>query len=99
LEAYCVKCKAKRDIVEPQAIFTKSGTPATRGVCPVCGTTMFRMGQTPMHVGMTKPDRSEMRKGKLVIVESPAKARTVGRFLGRGYSVKTPVIRTCAVIF
>ena len=29
--------------------------------------------------------------GKLVIVESPAKARTVGRFLGRGYDVRASV--------
>ncbi|OGT27342.1 MAG: DNA topoisomerase I [Gammaproteobacteria bacterium RBG_16_66_13] len=29
--------------------------------------------------------------GKLVIVESPAKARTVGRFLGKGYSVRASV--------
>jgi DNA topoisomerase-1 len=31
------------------------------------------------------------RRGKLVIVESPAKARTVGRFLGKGYVVKASV--------
>ncbi len=29
--------------------------------------------------------------GRLVIVESPAKARTVGRFLGRGYEVRASV--------
>jgi len=28
---------------------------------------------------------------KLVIVESPAKAKTIGRMLGRGYSVKASV--------
>jgi len=31
------------------------------------------------------------RSGKLVIVESPAKARTVGRFLGKGFTVKASV--------
>jgi DNA topoisomerase-1 len=31
------------------------------------------------------------RKGKLVIVESPAKAKTVGRFLGKGYIVRASV--------
>ncbi len=31
------------------------------------------------------------RRGKLVIVESPAKARTIGRFLGKGYKVKASV--------
>ena len=31
------------------------------------------------------------RDGKLVIVESPAKAKTVGRFLGKGYTVRASV--------
>jgi DNA topoisomerase-1 len=35
--------------------------------------------------------KSSKRSGKLVIVESPAKARTVGRFLGKGYTVKASV--------
>ena len=95
MEAYCVKCKAKREIKEPQAVFTAAGTPATKGVCPECGIKMFRMGRTDAHEGMTPPEVIKPRKrknqikrsGKLVIVESPAKARTVGRFLGKGYKV------------
>ncbi|MCO5191972.1 MAG: type I DNA topoisomerase [Anaerolineae bacterium] len=31
------------------------------------------------------------RSGKLVIVESPAKARTISKYLGRGYTVKSSV--------
>jgi DNA topoisomerase I len=31
------------------------------------------------------------RSGKLVVVESPAKAKTIGRYLGRGYTVKSSV--------
>ena len=94
MEAYCVKCKTKREIKEPQAVFTSGGTPATRGVCPVCGTNLFRMGRTQAHEGMSppeKPVKKTKRSGKLVIVESPAKARTVGRFLGKGYTVKASV--------
>lgn len=95
MEAYCVKCKTKREIKEPQPVFTDAGTPATRGVCPVCGTTMFRMGRTEGHEGMVAPERGAQsrarRKGKLVIVESPAKARTVGRFLGKEFTVKASV--------
>lgn len=91
MEAYCVKCKTKREIIEPQAVFTDHGTPATRGKCPECGTTMFRMGATEAHEGIVRPPKGANRKGKLVIVESPAKARTVGRFLGKGFTVKASV--------
>jgi DNA topoisomerase-1 len=96
LEAYCVKCKTKREMGEPQAEYTSTGTPGTRGVCQVCGTTLFRMGKTPAHEGIPKPDRvkkkrRKKRDGKVVIVESPAKARTVGNFLGKGYTVKASV--------
>ena len=91
MEAYCVKCKTKREIKDPQALFMSNGTPATRGTCPVCETTLFRMGKTEAHAGMIAPEPGANRKGKLVIVESPAKARTVGRFLGKGYTVKASI--------
>jgi len=96
LEAYCVKCKTKREIIDPKPEYTTNGTPGTRGTCPVCGTTLFRMGNTDAHQGIPKPEvvkkaRRKKRKGKLVIVESPAKARTVGNFLGKGYTVKASV--------
>jgi DNA topoisomerase-1 len=94
LEAYCVKCKQKRVIKEPKAEYTVTGSAGTRGVCPVCGTTMFRMGRTPAHEGMIPPEavsrkkQEVKRKGNLVIVESPAKARTIGRYLGNEYRVE-----------
>ncbi|NOX61507.1 MAG: type I DNA topoisomerase [Chloroflexi bacterium] len=119
MEAYCVKCKTKREMLNPTPVFTRTGAPGTRGVCAVCGTNLFRMGATPAHEGLEKPKpepktqkkttkkttsrskrgaskrkssgKNGARKGKLVIVESPAKARTVGKFLGRGYSVKASV--------
>jgi DNA topoisomerase-1 len=53
------------------------------------------MGRTPAHEGLNPEDvpakPRPKRSGKLVIVESPAKARTVGRFLGKGYTVKASV--------
>lgn len=89
-----MKCKTKREITKAEATFNKIGAPVTRGICPVCGTQMYRTGRTDAHEGMIPPPkvkRERKRKGKLVIVESPAKARTVGRFLGRGYTVKASV--------
>ncbi len=95
MEAYCVKCKTKREIIDPKPVFTQGGTPATRGTCGVCGTTLVRMGRTPAHEGINPEDAPAKpmpkRSGKLVIVESPAKARTVGRFLGKGYTVKASI--------
>jgi len=45
MQAYCVKCRAKREIRNPRAGTLKNGRPATQGVCPVCGTKMFRIGK------------------------------------------------------
>ncbi len=96
MEAYCVKCRTKREMVDPKPEYTANAAPGTRGTCPVCETTLFRMGKTEAHEGIPKPEkvkktRRKKRKGKLVIVESPAKARTVGNFLGKGYTVKASV--------
>src|SRR5512132_92363 len=94
MEAYCMKCKTKREMKDPVAMFNAKGSPVTVGVCTVCGTKLYRMGKTEAHEGMTpppKPEKVEKREGKLVIVESPAKAKTVGRYLGRGYTVRASV--------
>ena len=87
MEAYCVKCKTKRELIDPQPVFNNNGSPATRGVCPVCGMSIYRLGRTEAHAGLSAPEKT----GKLVIVESPAKARTVGRFLGKDFTVKASV--------
>jgi len=97
-QAFCFKCKQKRVIEQATPTFTKTAQPATRGVCGMCGTAMFLMGRTPDHEGLqppvVKPSTKRKRRGnvrrrgKLVIVESPAKARTIKRFLGNGYTLK-----------
>src|SRR5438093_720448 len=44
VQGYCVKCRAKREIKNPVAVKLKNGKPAMKGKCPVCGTTMMRIG-------------------------------------------------------
>jgi DNA topoisomerase-1 len=94
MEAYCMKCKTKREITDPVAGFNAKSSAVTTGTCPVCGTRLYRMGKTEAHADLVVPPRPEKvikREGKLVIVESPAKAKTVGRFLGKGYTVRASV--------
>lgn len=43
-QAYCVKCKAKREMKDATQITMKNGRPATEGKCPECGTKMFKIG-------------------------------------------------------
>jgi NAD-dependent SIR2 family protein deacetylase len=42
-EAYCVKCKAKKEMANAQQVTMKNGRPAVQGVCPDCGTKLFRI--------------------------------------------------------
>jgi Zn finger protein HypA/HybF involved in hydrogenase expression len=45
MQAYCMKCKAKREMKDARSITMKNGRPATQGICPTCGTKMFRIGK------------------------------------------------------
>ncbi len=113
MEAYCVKCKTKREMQNPQALFGARGAAYTQGVCAVCGTKLTRWGATEAHAALDRhaviaqaqvaanrrlttaePQRGSRRSsggGHLVIVESPAKARTVAKFLGGGYCVRASI--------
>lgn len=38
MQAYCMKCRAKKDMKDPKPIIMKNGKSATQGTCPSCGT-------------------------------------------------------------
>ena len=42
-EAYCVKCKAKKEMKDAKEVTMKNGRKAMKGCCPSCGTGMYRI--------------------------------------------------------
>jgi hypothetical protein len=61
MQAYCVKCRAKKKMRNPENITMKNGRSATQGTCPTCGTKMFRIGKSK------KVTREEARKIKVKV--------------------------------
>jgi hypothetical protein len=45
VKAYCVKCRATKEVKNPKAVVLKNKRPATQGVCPTCNTKVFRIGK------------------------------------------------------
>ena len=43
VQGYCVKCKDKRDIKDAKEVTMANGRKAMKGVCPKCGTGMFKI--------------------------------------------------------
>jgi len=41
-EAYCVKCKAKREMKEGKIVTNEKGRRMAKGICPECGTKMTK---------------------------------------------------------
>ncbi|MCH7811264.1 MAG: hypothetical protein IH958_01395 [Chloroflexi bacterium] len=46
MQAYCLKCRDKREMQNAEQVTMKNGKPATRGKCPQCGTQMYRIGKS-----------------------------------------------------
>jgi Zn finger protein HypA/HybF involved in hydrogenase expression len=45
VEAYCWKCRVVREMRNSRVVTMKNGRPATQGLCPVCGSNLFRIGK------------------------------------------------------
>lgn len=46
MEARCMKCKSQVEIKDAEAVTMANGRPATKGVCPTCGTKVFRINKS-----------------------------------------------------
>jgi len=46
MQAYCMKDRKMIDIKNAKSIVMKNGRPATTGVCPICGTRVYRIGKS-----------------------------------------------------
>ncbi len=44
MEAYCMKCKKKQEIVDPEPVVLKNGRLATKGTCSECGGNVMKFG-------------------------------------------------------
>ena len=45
MDAYCLKCRTKREIRNLANVTLKNGRPAVHGSCSVCGTKVFRLSK------------------------------------------------------
>ncbi len=43
VEARCMKCKKQVEIKNPEEVIMKNGMKAIKGICPDCGTKVFRI--------------------------------------------------------
>ena len=55
-EGYCVKCKAKKEIVDAVEETMMNGRKAIKGRCPTCGVVMFKiLGGKPIREAEPSP--------------------------------------------
>jgi predicted RNA-binding Zn-ribbon protein involved in translation (DUF1610 family) len=50
VEGYCLKDRKKVEMMNPRLLMMKNGSPATAGLCPHCGTKIYRIGRSPAPV-------------------------------------------------
>lgn len=43
MEAYCVKCREKKEMQDSEEVTMKNGRQAMKGKCGTCGTNLFRI--------------------------------------------------------
>ena len=71
-------------------MYKRGRTAAHEGLAKPDPSTIVRSKTKPSKKAKKKA-AAKRRSGTLVVVESPAKAKTIGKYLGRGYTVKSSV--------
>jgi hypothetical protein len=63
-QAYCVKCKTKRDMKNEKQVTMKNGRGALSGTCSVCDTKMFKIGggSSKAKVSIKQATKSKSKK-------------------------------------
>jgi Zn finger protein HypA/HybF involved in hydrogenase expression len=74
-QAYCVKCKSKRDMKNEKQVTMKNGRQAISGTCTVCGTKMFKIGGGSA-VAMARPKVKAASKKPAARVKKASKSKT-----------------------
>ena len=74
-QAYCVKCKAKREMNGEKAVTMKNGRNALTGTCSVCGTKMFKIGGGSGGAAKAKPKKAAAKAKPKAKAKGKAKRR------------------------
>ena len=64
--AYCMKCKGKKELVNPVPSQFKNGTPVLAGTCPSCGSKLFEIQKRDKAV---KPLEEKVEAAEEEIIE------------------------------
>ena len=94
MEAYCVRCRAKVEIDNPQQVTLKNGKPATKGICSNgCGMNVYNLRRdtdtSSDNLGVKEPKESiknDNSKERNRIEPTAAKNRPPGIFIGNQIS-------------
>jgi hypothetical protein len=63
MQGYCLKCREKREMQDPQEVTLKNGRAAMQGTCPVCGTKITVIGGKKAAEKIEASDKSENLAG------------------------------------
>jgi hypothetical protein len=75
MEAYCMKCKEKRQANDVKDVTMKNGKPAQEGVCPVCSTRMFRIGAAKTADTTSATSAAKSAEPEKAAAKAPAKGK------------------------